>query len=307
MTASEQSDASDEFEEELDSCLDGIEPVSINLQGSPLLRIMYTQEELHDVILLVEERELSANKAYLASASTVFRAMFTSGFKESRETGAIKRIHLSQIKASTMKRLLDILYIGTATVSEARALLLLQAAHMYQMDLVLNRIAAALGERISFTNYMVMWGDSLLYDVVPLQKSVAAFCRKHLDTMRNSSDFYALPSQLMSLVMQSLASDMKCKEIADLFADLQRWASLGKDRPKAIDNILKDSIGTLQCCNTAFYNNDESKPCKIERIGNILIDFAEHSERARCFSGKILGFCAKKRDGVLRCNGLVLS
>ena len=290
----------DEFFEDVDW---SPENLSITIPSSPVLLQMYLQKTFHDIVLVIDGKEFSAHKAVLTGVSSFFETMLTSGFKEAQKTKAIARIALSQIKASTLKRLLDLIYTGTAVVTEPRALLLLKAAHMYQMDCVLSSIANALGKQVCLANYLELWGYSNFYDVKELQTCVLTFVQAKELEVSSNADFVDAPSSLLSRAFISITDRHRCRDILVILQRIEQWVlhDATHGRKEAVDSILHGSLKRMTC----RYSSYSVRSCQLLEIGQVLLRLSERSPIARRLVSKILSRCAKSlQSGRLECDGL---
>ena len=290
----------DGFLEDLDKCQDGEKPLLISIPSSPILKQMYMEEAFHDVIFVIGEKKVSGNKATLASVSPVFKTMFTSGFKESEKTKEVSRIALSEIKASTLKRLLDLIYNGEVLVSKARAFLLLEAAHMYEMSHVLNSIADVLGRHVSLENYLEMWSYSSLYDIQQLQECIVDFVRANQIEVCSASNFGEAPTALVSLATVDITKEHNCSKVLMILQHIERWMLLDRhERREAMDSILRGSLQEMSCV-----RDRDGSVCRIGDIGEVLLRLSESSSIAIRFVSKILDYCVRVRGKDFVCTDL---
>ncbi len=97
---------------------------------------LYQDKLLFDVQLQAEGKIFSAHRAILSAVSEYFRAMFTGGYKESRETE--KPIVLKGISASGLKVVLDCVYTTEANLTTENILETIPVACMLQIQTLIE-------------------------------------------------------------------------------------------------------------------------------------------------------------------------
>lgn len=116
-----------------------------------------------DVVLVVEERKFHVHRAVLALSSPVFEKMFTSEFQEKEK----KEVPLPDKKASEVEELLLMIYPSAAEkqITEENSSFLVNLAHEYQMEAIVQRCEDFLVEKINGKPK-----DHILADMVLAQK-----------------------------------------------------------------------------------------------------------------------------------------
>ena len=90
---------------------------------------------LCDVEVIVEGESFNAHKAVLASCSDFFKAMFSSGFKESHQN----EVSLDIGKADDFRVLLECAYTGKVSLTADTAAGILEMAHYLRFDFATHR------------------------------------------------------------------------------------------------------------------------------------------------------------------------
>ncbi|XP_060066234.1 BTB and MATH domain-containing protein 38-like [Ylistrum balloti] len=112
---------------------DGTEPEGA--YGSNTLKDFTQEDELSDVTLLIEGRELHVHRQYLAEWSPVWRRMFLGGFLEQHA----RQIPLPGKRITEVTELLHCIYSSQKPISDENVRFLLELAEEYQIDRIKHR------------------------------------------------------------------------------------------------------------------------------------------------------------------------
>ncbi|KAL6069919.1 zinc finger and BTB [Balamuthia mandrillaris] len=120
-----------------------------------------------DVTLVVEDenKRIPAHKALLCARSSHFKAMFTSGMKES----AISEIIISEVRSSVFTELVHFLYTGKADINEDNVVELLMAANLYTMLSLQECCECFIEKGISKANAAYLYEMAYTYQTPHLQ------------------------------------------------------------------------------------------------------------------------------------------
>ncbi|XP_069106637.1 BTB and MATH domain-containing protein 38-like [Argopecten irradians] len=103
--------------------------------NSTVLRDFTQEDELSDVTLLVEGRQLHVHRQYLAEWSPVWRRMFLGGFLEQHA----RQISLPGKRITEITELLHCIYSSQKPISDENVRFLLDLAEEYQIDRIKQR------------------------------------------------------------------------------------------------------------------------------------------------------------------------
>lgn len=126
-------------------------PSCVQLVGSHL-RQYFDREDFSDVTFIVENKPLQAHRLVLSISSDRFRAMFSSGFRESSE----REIHIEEGSYEVFKLMLEYMYTGEppyvlqvgSQTDPMLAAELLTLADQYMLDHLKQLCEARLAEEV---------------------------------------------------------------------------------------------------------------------------------------------------------------
>jgi len=101
-----------------------------------------------DVLLCVGEERISAHSVILAARSPVFDAMWSTSMKEKAE----KEVTITDLEPAAVKSMVSFMYTGEPDVdmqNDHETLSLLEAAHRYQVPVLVALCVAALSSRLT--------------------------------------------------------------------------------------------------------------------------------------------------------------
>ena len=113
---------------------------------------LYKNKVLTDTAIKCGDKEFKVHRAFLASQSPVFQAMFEVDMKE-KQSGVIE---VSDITPEAMSDLVTYLYTGTTPNLKTLASELLEAAEKYQLFHLVTKCEDELGRNIKDTNGVEM-------------------------------------------------------------------------------------------------------------------------------------------------------
>ncbi|XP_002740989.1 kelch-like ECH-associated protein 1 [Saccoglossus kowalevskii] len=167
-------------------------------------------KHLCDVTIQVEDKEFYAHKVVLASSSSYFRAMFTSGFGECKKN----KIEIKETHPCVFALLVDFAYTSTILVNEWNVLKLLTTAIMFQMNHVVNACCQFLEHQLDPSNCIGIAGFSKEYSLVELHETSMAFICKNFREVSKTEEFMNLNLfQLVKLVSQDRLNVMCESEV----------------------------------------------------------------------------------------------
>lgn len=130
-----------------------------------------------DVILSVNDKQLLAHKAILASRAGYFAAMFEHETKEKKEN----KIDIPDVDAEVLREMLHFIYTGKVPSMEKYAIELLAVADKYQLDSLKVICEESLCSKLVPENFDLIQNFLLLadlYNASKLKTKVLDFIRK---------------------------------------------------------------------------------------------------------------------------------
>uniref|UniRef100_A0A2C9LAX0 BTB domain-containing protein n=1 Tax=Biomphalaria glabrata TaxID=6526 RepID=A0A2C9LAX0_BIOGL len=186
------------------------------LAGLQHLREM---QQLFDVILVAESREFPAHRVVLASCSDYFRAMFTDGLRECKES----RVCLNGLTASSIAHLIDFAYNSTINLDSDNVLDVLSGATHVQILPVINACENYLKNHLTIENCVNTARVAELFSLRHLQQHVLNFICRNWATFSMCCEFHHITPQFLMSVLSS-GYPVNCKEI-DVFMSVLSWFS----------------------------------------------------------------------------------
>ncbi|XP_054855566.1 kelch-like protein 18 [Eublepharis macularius] len=203
--------------------------------STPGLKRLHHAQELCNATLVAGEKRFSCNRALLASLSPYFHAVFTSGFKESRDGEVL----LQGVDPSILQSLLTYLYTGELAPSPETAEDLFTAASRLQLQPALELINRYLKERLSVENCLRLYMLAHDHNSATLLHATLRYLSLHFDSLLEHKDFPCLDLGALSSILSSdrlaVASEM------DVYRALRCWVMAEPaERLPALRVLLQD-------------------------------------------------------------------
>lgn len=163
------------------------------------MRNLINNTEFYDVKFIVEGQAIHAHRAILSARSEHFRAMFTSGMRESHE----KDILLEHIRIPVFLALLEYIYIDNIRVSPEIAIELYAAADLYTLNRLKGLCEIIVQKSIVVENAanLLQAADELGCD--RLRQICLSFIVRHFDTVTKTEGFTNLSRDLILEILQA--------------------------------------------------------------------------------------------------------
>jgi RCC1 and BTB domain-containing protein len=183
-----------------------VDPVASALRASTLtssfvgdLRQLIDNDEFADVTFIVEGRAVHAHRAILAVRSDHFRAMFSSGMRESRE----HEVSLAHMRAPVFLALLEYIYVDAVNVGAEMALELYAAADLYTLDRLKGLCEIIVQKNIAIDNAAALFQTADDLHSQRLREVCLAYMVRHFDMVTKTDAFAALSRDLILEVLQN--------------------------------------------------------------------------------------------------------
>ena len=183
------------------------------------LEKLYRSQQLCDVVLSTEGREVAAHRVVLAAASPYFQAMFTTEMLESR----LEVIQLNAVPAACVQALVDFAYTGTITVDEDNVQLLLPAAGLLQMPPVVEGCCSFLRQQLDCSNCLGIARFADMHGCVQLKTEAERYAREHYAVIATKS-----PDEFLDMSCDYYCELISSNELnvlneETLLIDVLRW------------------------------------------------------------------------------------
>lgn len=163
------------------------------------MRQLIDDPEFSDVTFIIEGRAVHSHRAILATRSDHFRAMFTSGMRESRE----HEITLQHMRVPVFLALLEYIYVDAVNVGAEMALELFAAADLYTLDRLKGLCEIVVQKNIDVENAAVLFQSADELHSSRLREICLSFIVRHFDQVTKTDGFASLSRDLILDVLQN--------------------------------------------------------------------------------------------------------
>ena len=143
---------------------------------------------LCDVTLQIEGQNFSAHRCVLSAASPYFRSLFTSGFKENKDSVIV----LEDTKPAVLSEVLRFIYTGEALVNATNAHDLVKIADYLIIPRLKMEVSEYLEECIDATNCLALESFADQFGCESLKQAASEFKIKNFISVVKSEDFKTL-------------------------------------------------------------------------------------------------------------------
>ena len=143
---------------------------------------------LCDVTLQIEGQNFSAHRCVLSAASPYFRSLFTSGFKENKDSTIV----LQDTKPAVLSEALRFIYTGEALVNATNAQDLVKIADYFIVPRLKTKMSKYLEECIDSTNCLALESFADQFGCESLKQVASEFKLKNFISVVKSEDFKTL-------------------------------------------------------------------------------------------------------------------
>eukprot|EP00058_Branchiostoma_floridae_P004324 XP_002589812.1 hypothetical protein BRAFLDRAFT_90500 [Branchiostoma floridae] len=227
--------------------------------------------ELCDVTLVVQEEDIPAHRAVLSACSDYFRAMFTSGMRESSDSRIVIKDVTICIQA--VNQLVDYAYTGELQVTRESATDLARAASLLLMEEALEICQTKLEECIDLDNCHELLNFSQSYNLKKLEAAVFAFMGTNFLQVRGTAEFLNMDVDTLCKLLQS--DELGVSGEQEVLDAAKVWLRHDSTRSKHLGRVVEHvrfplmSPGELSRhvrTDTALMENSRVKDCLIESL-----------------------------------------
>lgn len=167
---------------------------------------LFQSGEHTDVVIKVKDEELHAHSLILSARSNVFAVMLSSPMRE----GTKKEVVIEGIEMAAVKAAVEFLYSGEVEPgmlqSDNAALGVLEMAHRYNVDSLVNVCVQTLASRLSVDVVAEWFYIADLIGSVDLRVRCMEFIRLHISEVQGTESFKSFIATRPALVSEILAS-----------------------------------------------------------------------------------------------------
>ncbi|RLN86543.1 hypothetical protein BBJ28_00001485 [Nothophytophthora sp. Chile5] len=163
------------------------------------MRQLIDNAEFSDVTFLIEGRAVHSHRAILAARSDHFRAMFSSGMRESHE----HEIPLLHTRVPVFLALLEYIYVDSINVEAEMALELFAAADLYTLDRLKGLCEIIVQKNICVDNAAALFQSSDDLRSYRLREICLSYMVLNFDMVTKTDGFASLSRDLILEVLQN--------------------------------------------------------------------------------------------------------
>uniref|UniRef100_UPI00358EB069 kelch repeat and BTB domain-containing protein 2 isoform X1 n=2 Tax=Myxine glutinosa TaxID=7769 RepID=UPI00358EB069 len=160
----------------------------------------YERSVLTDVVLVAEGAEFPCHRTVLAASSAYFRAMFTSGLSESKQS----HVSLQGVEAATLRPIVQYAYTGQLQLDEYNVEQLFETASFLQVEEVVQQCCAYLLKKVSAESCLHLLAFADTYSCLELKQVARRMVEHRFPALCRQEQFLQLQPQLL---MEVLGSD----------------------------------------------------------------------------------------------------
>ena len=180
-------------------------------------------DELCDITLKVNRKEIRAHRVVLAACSPYFRAMLTTGFLESN----LGTITLQDCEENAFEELVEFLYTCKLNLNESNVEHVLAVAALFQLQLVVQNCADFLGKLIRVENCLGIQSLAMQYSLSNLESKVTSFINWNFMEVSRESEFVMIPAPQLRKIVASDRLHVEMEE--DVFEAAIKWYKYDKE------------------------------------------------------------------------------
>lgn len=178
---------------------------------------MRRHNELSDVTLVVDNREIVAHRAILAACSPYFRAMFLSGFSEATES----KIVLKEVDGNAVQLIIDYFYTSELEVNVYNVEEILRICVLFRLNSLIDHCETFLRRNMTPANCLGLLFVADLFCLEDLSQHANRFALWHFANVYKEDEFKKMPfKQLKGLVMDD---SLKVQSEEMVFEAVWQW------------------------------------------------------------------------------------
>ncbi|XP_002735382.1 kelch repeat and BTB domain-containing protein 8-like [Saccoglossus kowalevskii] len=192
------------------------------------LKSFYETGILTDVTLVAGERSFACHRNVLAACSPYFRAMFTGSLREAN----MERITIKGVEPQSLQYVLNYVYCSEVTLDAETIQGLVQAAHMFQIEPLINHCADYLERHIDAHNCVGVYNLAVLITHKQLETSAWEYFNLHFVKVVEEEEFAQSPTEVIERVVKSSTLNVKNEET--VYEALLKWYTFDKCNRKEV-------------------------------------------------------------------------
>ena len=191
--------------------------------------------KLCDLKLQVEDQVLPVHRSVLAACSQYFYTMFSGELKESNQSTVV----LNDIKAATLKLIIDFAYDGEIDINSRNVEDVLSLATQLQFNQVCDLCCNFLEQQLDVRNCINIRSFAALYHCTSFIIKIDFFIENNFKDVVSSDDFNNLPFSVLQSLISSHKLNVDCEE--SVYNAIMKWIKYDtKQRCKQLLALLKE-------------------------------------------------------------------
>ena len=186
-----------------------------------------------DVILEVEDRQLTTHRCVLAANSQFFYNMFSSGMKESNQ----KLLSLQSVSFQSMSLLLDYFYSREIVINDENVHELLNASSFLLVTPVKNACIEVLSRRLGSDNCFSIMQIAEQFGADELAKKAKDFIKVNFPIVVNNEEFVSISQE--ELVHFISSDDIQVEKEEEVYQCVLKWVKHEASRVAVLPELLK--------------------------------------------------------------------
>ncbi|KAG8238933.1 hypothetical protein J437_LFUL000771, partial [Ladona fulva] len=158
-----------------------------------------------------------AHRSVLAAACSYFRAMFSSGLIEGKES----RVKMAHLSPQTMSTILDFIYTGDLQVSLEEVQELMVVADMLQLEDIINGCSQLMQDEIDPTNALGIYRFAEAHNCTAMSKTAESYVKQNFVEVAKGEEFLSLPLPILTHFLSSEGLEVDSE--MQVFESAVRW------------------------------------------------------------------------------------
>ncbi|KAK3732611.1 hypothetical protein QZH41_016081, partial [Actinostola sp. cb2023] len=261
-------------------------------------------DELLDVTLKVDDKEIKAHRIVLAACSPYFRAMLTAGFAET----FMSTISLRDCNPESVQHMIDYFYSCKLTITQDNIEGILSTASLFEIPEVVQECGEFMVEEIQLDNCLGIQSLASQYSLTSLKSKVDNFISWKFMNLCVEEEFTLIPSRQLDQIISQDSLHINGED--DVFEALMAWyqedeSRIHKHKVETFDmetGVCTEVLGIAETSGTAIAVNND---LYLLVGGGLMVD--KYNPKKNCWSeekqkGKEMKVHRKSKDLALSLN-----
>ena len=194
-------------------------PYDIHFRGIMFsLNKLRSLDMLTDVVICSGSTSVKAHKCVLAAGSKYSKACFTNSMKES---GSTEPLDLSNIDESSLELVIDYIYSGSISLTDANYLQILDAANQLELPKLVESCCSFLLSNLDVSNCLAIHDLSEQYQCYSLSAQAELYIYRNFEKIIETEEFVMLSSENLLSYLSKDELSMPSEEA--VFESVVKW------------------------------------------------------------------------------------